>query len=75
MKGAEMSDNPEISEVKILFSQKQDDLSPGLGIDMQTISVSKVDAGAGMYYVIATDRWAFDSIEELVKLLKRVNAK
>ena len=36
----------------------------------QVLHVSMVDGGGGKYFVIKTKRWAFDSIEELVKTLQ-----
>ncbi len=36
----------------------------------QFLEVSTEDAGSGVYYVIKTDRWAFDNVSELIRLLK-----
>jgi hypothetical protein len=37
--------------------------------EMQTLSLSYEDAGAGNYFVLKTDRWAFDSVQDLVDVL------
>ncbi len=37
----------------------------------QSLEIESQDAGAGAYFVIKTERWAFDSIEELTSTLKR----
>lgn len=36
---------------------------------LQSLKVFTQDAGGGSYFVIETERWAFDSIEELILLL------
>jgi hypothetical protein len=38
--------------------------------DTQYIVVKQDDGGGGPYWIIETDRWAFDSIEELVEMLE-----
>lgn len=41
----------------------------GNSTEIQVLEVSTSDAGGGIYFVIKTERWAFDSIEELITLL------
>jgi len=59
--------NVHLNEVS--FHQEGDTCSNG---DEQYLDVKLEDSGAGYYYVISTDRWAFDSIEELVMLLENL---
>jgi len=58
----------EIASEKIVFMQEED--CCGSGVDFQELSVEWCDGGGGKYPVIQTDRWAFDSIEELEQLLR-----
>jgi hypothetical protein len=36
---------------------------------LQFIELSTEDAGAGVYYVLKTDRWAVDNLSDLVKVI------
>lgn len=49
------------------YLQEGDDCSNGA---IQSLHINTEDAGAGTYFVIKTERWAFDSIEELIDVLK-----
>lgn len=40
------------------------------GDNIQILDVSQHDGGGGPFFVINTNRWAFDSIDELVKVLR-----
>jgi hypothetical protein len=41
---------------------------------VQDLKLEKIDAGGGdYYYILSSDRWAFDSIEELVSLIKKLD--
>ena len=41
----------------------------------QEITIETENGGDGDFYVIKTDRWAFDKIDDMVKLLKLLSAK
>jgi hypothetical protein len=43
--------------------------------EIQYLNVKIEDSGAGKYFVISTERWAFDSIDELVKVIKKAISK
>lgn len=58
----------EIVEHKISYSQEQDCCSSSPN-GIQILECTYEDGGAGKYYVIKTDRWAFDSLEELNKVI------
>lgn len=49
------------------YSQEGDCIA---GSEHQLLTVSQHDGGGGPFWVLTTERWAFDSIEELVTLLK-----
>ena len=54
---------------KLEFKQEGDTCE---SLDEQTLLIEACDCGDGFYYVIKTDRWAFDKIDELVELLKKI---
>ena len=39
--------------------------------NMQFLTIRQEDAGEGPYWIMSTDRWAFDSVDELVSLLRK----
>lgn len=67
----------EIIEMKATYSQEQDSCSSEpFGNYLQ---IETQDGGGGIYYVIKTERWAFDDIDELIVTLedfkKRIKPK
>lgn len=60
-----------LDEIRHTYTQQQDDCAQ-LASDTQTLVVEVVDAGAGPYIVIATDRWAIEpaGIDELCARLR-----
>lgn len=61
---------PELYEGSMVFSQEADSMSE----TDQVITIRAQDAGAGKFFVIETERWAFDKIEQLVALLEQAQA-
>lgn len=61
---------PEVMSAKLTFSQDGD--SAG-GESHQFLEMESVDAGGGHFFVISTERWAFDSPAELVALCERLS--
>lgn len=55
-----------VNKMVVEYTQEADSNSDGL----QFLEVSTEDAGCGVYYVLKTERWAFDDINDLVKVLK-----
>ena len=53
--------------LEMTFTQDADCCS----IEEQYLTVFTENGGGGDYYVMQTDRWAFDSIPELVETLMR----
>lgn len=54
---------------QITVSQDGDSCGDG---NMQTLKLSAMDGGAGFYYVIETERWAFDTAKDLTKLIESI---
>ena len=73
--GFGFSDNPKpkLVHLNTVYAQPCDEYSD----DLQELVIEIGDAGAGAYYVIKTERWAFDEIDDLIILLndfkKRAN--
>ena len=63
-----------VNKVSVEYTQEADGNSDGL----QFLEVSTEDAGSGVYYVLKTERWAFDNLNDLIKVLndfeKRLSA-
>lgn len=58
---------PKISSIS--FTQEADDCSES---GEQLIFIETRDAGAGDYYYLTTEGWAFDNIQEMIDLLTKV---
>ena len=63
-----------VNKVCVEYIQEADSNSYGL----QFLEVSTEGAGSGVYYVLKTERWAFDNLNDLIKVLndfeKRLSA-
>ena len=57
----------EVTRYSAELLQGPDDFEAG----DQLITIELLDAGAGPFFVIKTDRWAFDGIEDLVTILNK----
>lgn len=62
-----------LSSVSAEYIQDADDSSSNA--DIQSLQINTEDAGAGVYFVIKTERWAFDSIQELIDVLQDFQKK
>lgn len=66
---------PKLESATLLFTQEQDCCDDG-AFDQQ-IEIQSHDGGGGKFFTIKTDRWAFESVEELEALienaLRRIN--
>ena len=60
-----------IEEISITYSQECDESSQ----DWQSIKMFTSDNGTGKYIVFETERWAIDSIDELVEILNDFKLK
>jgi hypothetical protein len=58
-------------EFNITFTQDKDCCS----VEEQFITIKTENGGGGDFFVIETQRWAFDSIEDLVNLLSQFKDK
>ena len=65
-----------VTEVTVTYCQDGDSNASN---DFQRLEVKTEDAGGGSFFVIKTDRWAFDKIDDLINILndfkKRINIK
>jgi hypothetical protein len=57
--------NFEVEDVKVTYVQECDESSQ----DLQSLKIFTNDNGAGKYIVFETERWAIDSIDELIEIL------
>ena len=55
-------------DVVVKYTQDEDSCSKHIG-GLQELKIETMDAGGGQYYVLSTKRWAFESLEELNKVL------
>ena len=68
-----------VNKVSVEYTQEADSNSADSNSDgLQFLEVSTEDAGAGVYYILKTERWAFDNLNDLIKVLndfeKRLSA-
>lgn len=61
----------EIEEISITYSQECDESSN----DWQSLKIFTNDNGAGKFIVFETERWAIDSIDELIEILNDFKLK
>ena len=70
-----IDDKPKPPELmKCTFEQEEDTSSTRVGEFVhQEIEIERIDVAGddSRYFVIKTERWAFDSIEELVAVLRK----
>ena len=60
---------PTLESLSATYSQDEDSAGR-TGESIQTLAVEAVNAGGGCYFVIETERWAFDDIGDFEKLMK-----
>lgn len=58
-------------EFKMTFAQDADCNST----EDQFLTIKTDNGGGGDYYVIETERWAFDSIDELIEIINKFKEK
>lgn len=64
--GFPSSDQPiAVNKVCVEYLQEADNKPNGL----QFLEISTEDAGGGVFYVIKTERWTFDNLNDLIKVL------
>lgn len=66
-------ENPEITRIEVDFVQDGNTL--GTTEECESLKLCfefQLSEGDGQFYVIKTDGWSFDSVEELNKLINRV---
>jgi len=55
-----------VNKVCVEYTQEADDNSS----EVQLLEISTEDAGGGVYYILKTERWAFDNLNDLIKVLQ-----
>ena len=55
-----------VNKVCVEYTQEADDNSS----EVQLLEISTEDAGGGAYYILKTERWAFDNLNDLIKVLQ-----
>ena len=58
-------------EFKLTFAQDSDCLST----EDQFLTIKTDNGGAGDFFVIETERWAFDSVDELIEIFNKFKEK
>jgi hypothetical protein len=61
----------EVERVLVVYTQECDESSN----DIQELKVFTEDNGSGKYIVFQTERWAIDSIDELIEILNDFKLK
>lgn len=61
----------ELARASVTITQEADSCSD----EVQVLTLSADDAGGGWFWVIETERWAFDSLDELKDQLRGVMSK
>lgn len=54
-----------VDKMKVDYNQPCDNISE----HWQTLEIETEDNGGGAYFVIKTERWAFDNVQELIDTL------
>lgn len=63
---ADFSQPLTVGEIQVTYSQGADTWSEG----SQDLKISFLPTDEGGYYVLETERWAFDTKEELIRILE-----
>ena len=61
-----MSNKPKLEGLTAVYSQDPDTCDRSV---IQELTIESLDGGGGTYYLLKTDRWAFNSIKELTDTL------
>ena len=61
-----MSNKPKLEGLTAVYSQDADTCDASLS---QELTIESLDGGGGTYYILKTDRWAFNSIKEINNVL------
>lgn len=61
------NDSIELFSISVVYTQEVDSCSNGTCHELE---LKTDDAGGGIYYVMSTDRWAFESVEEITSIIE-----
>jgi hypothetical protein len=62
-----INDSTELFSISAVYTQDADSCS---NETCQELELKTDDAGGGMYYVLSTKRWAFESVHEIVGIIE-----
>jgi hypothetical protein len=62
-----INDSIELFSISAVYTQDADSCS---NETCQELELKTDDAGGGMYYVLSTKRWAFESVDEIVGIIE-----
>ena len=62
------NDSVELFSLSAIYTQEAD--SSCSNETCQELELKTDDAGGGMYYVLSTKRWAFESVDEIVGIIE-----
>lgn len=63
---------PRITGLTVTFTQEADTCDDADCCGYRDLEIEAVASGAGFFWRIKTDRWAFDEPRDLTRLVKRV---
>ena len=62
-----INDSTELFSISAVYTQDADSCS---NETCHELELKTDDAGGGMYYVLSTKRWAFESVDEIVGIIE-----
>jgi hypothetical protein len=62
-----------VSHVSATFVQEADSCDDAKNLGIQELIIQIDDAGGGPFFVISTDRWAFDDPKDIVECIEVVS--
>lgn len=72
--GDEEEGKPVLERLSAFYSQEED-CNGRCGHDFQHIEISTEDGGGGKYFILKTERWSFDSAQNLLRLIADFSAR
>ena len=62
-----MQEGPQLESMKLVFSQRGDTIEP----TAQILVVEIENTGGGCFFVLNTERWSFDTMDDLRAILRQ----
>ena len=61
-----------LDKITLDFVQERDTSAPISNESVNEMKLETVNNGIGNYFVISTERWAFDDLEDFVRYIKQI---